>query len=79
MTLPKTILDFLNSNAKRIGVQALGEDDNLFTLGVIDSFALINLISILEQEYGIKIPDDDVEPINFQTINAIKRYITQKG
>lgn len=75
MTLPKTIMDFLNKNASRNGVMQLREDDNLFNAGALDSFELIELITRLEQEYGVKIPDVDVDPANFQSIGAIERYI----
>lgn len=75
MTLPKSILDFLNNNASRTNDSQLNEDDNLFNEGALHSFLLIELITKLEQEYDIKISDVDVDEANFQTISKIESYI----
>ncbi len=48
---------------------------DLFANGILDSFALASLISLLEQEFGIKIPDHDVDTLNFQSIEAIEHYV----
>jgi acyl carrier protein len=80
MTLPKIILDFLNNNANRNSNSQLNKKDDLFNAGALDSFSIIELASKLEQAYDIKIPDTDIDPVNFQTIEAIESYIiTRKG
>lgn len=78
MNLSKNILDFLNKNANSNSNSQLKKDDNLFATNALDSFLIIELASKLEQEYDIKIPDEDVDPINFQTIDAIENYITSR-
>lgn len=78
MDLSKPILDFLNKNANSGSHSQLSKDDNLFNIEALDSFSIIELASKLEQEYDIKIPDADVDPINFQTIEAIESYITSR-
>ncbi|HEY0385825.1 MAG TPA: acyl carrier protein, partial [Pyrinomonadaceae bacterium] len=52
--------------------------DDLFKLGVLDSFALVDFVTVLEGETGIKVPDSDVNPANFQTIEAIDRYVASR-
>jgi acyl carrier protein len=80
MTLPAAVLAYLNERAKSVGVARPGEEDDLFKMGVLDSFALVDLISILEQKCGITIPDTDVNAAHFQSINAIERYVeSRKG
>jgi acyl carrier protein len=37
-------------------------DESLFDSGFLDSFALPDLVSELEREFGIKIPDSDLNP-----------------
>jgi acyl carrier protein len=44
-------------------------------MGVLDSFALVDFVTVLEQECGIKIPDSDVNPANFETIEAVESYV----
>ncbi len=78
MALPQAVTDYLNENAQREGLEQPGASDDLFRLGVLDSFALVDFISVLEAECGIKIPDSDVNPGNFQSIEAIERYVAAR-
>ena len=42
-----------------------------------DSFELMELIMAVEEEYGIKIEDDDLE--NLQTVGDVMDYIRDQG
>jgi acyl carrier protein len=80
MALPQKVMDYLNENAQREGLGQPQAGDDLFRLGVLDSFALVDFISVLEEECGIKVPDGDVNPGNFQSLDAIERYVeTREG
>jgi acyl carrier protein len=50
-------------------------DESLFESGFLDSFALVTLVSGLENEFGIKIPDSDLIPQRFDSISRIDRYL----
>ena len=50
-------------------------DGSLFESGLLDSFALVDLVSALEQGFGIKIPDSDLIPQRFDSIAKIQRYL----
>jgi acyl carrier protein len=75
MALPQAVLDLLLENARNNGSKLPSETDDLFEIGALDSFTLVDLVSAIEQNCGIKIPDGDVNPGNFQTIAAIDTYI----
>lgn len=53
-------------------------DDGLLEHGIIDSQGLLDLISYLESEFSIVIDDDDVDLVNFATINTVGRFVTAK-
>ena len=78
MALPLAITEFLNENAERDGQAAPGDTDNLFKSGILDSFALVDFVGLLEEHCGIKIPDSDVNPAHFLTIKDIERYVQTK-
>jgi acyl carrier protein len=60
------------------GADALGYDTSL--LGdVIDSMGLQMLIPFLETEFGVSIPDEELLPDNFDTINSICLLIDNLG
>jgi acyl carrier protein len=77
MSLPQGVIDFLNESAQNNGAEQPGAGDDLFKMGVLDSFALVDFVTVLEQECGIKIPDSDVNPANFETIERIERYVDE--
>jgi acyl carrier protein len=53
-------------------------DESLFDSGFLDSFALPELVSELEREFGIKIPDSDLHPRKFESIAKIQSYIESR-
>jgi acyl carrier protein len=53
-------------------------DESLFDSGFLDSFALPDLVSELEREFGIKIPDSDLNPRKFESIARIQNYIESR-
>jgi acyl carrier protein len=77
MTLPEPVLSFLNNNAVANGVAAPSESDDLFLQGVLDSFLLVEFLTVLEENCGIKVPDSDVVTANFQTIGMIETYVAR--
>jgi acyl carrier protein len=56
----------------------LTNDDELLEKKIIDSMALVQLISFIEEQYGIEVDDEDLKLENFKTINHIKKYIESK-
>jgi acyl carrier protein len=50
-------------------------DENLFDAGVLDSFALTDLVASLEKEFNILIPDGDLNPRKFGSIESINEYL----
>ena len=57
----------------------IGPDESLFDSGLLDSFALPEVVTALEQEFGIKVPDSDLTPRKFESIASIERYITSRS
>lgn len=75
MALKNDVIEYLNENAQRAGVAIPKLADDLFNEGVVDSFTLVDFVTLLEEQYGIKIPDSDVNPENFRTIQLIEQYV----
>ncbi len=56
----------------------LRNDDNLFDSGVIDSAGLIHFVCYLEEKFDFVIPDEDLIPEKFTSINSIANYIRSR-
>jgi acyl carrier protein len=78
MSLPTAAIEFVNENAESNGAHEPGRADDLFKLGALDSFALVDFVTVLEEHCGISVPDADVNPANFRTLEAIERYVTSR-
>ncbi|HSR98438.1 MAG TPA: phosphopantetheine-binding protein [Kofleriaceae bacterium] len=59
------------------GIDSVARDDDL--LEVVDSLAIVELIAFLEEKYGIKVGDDDLDPANFSSIDRIVAFVDRKG
>jgi len=75
MALPQSVSDYLHESASSAGVAPPVNGEDLFKNGVLDSFALVDFVAVLETACAIKIPDSDVIPGNFQTLQAIEDYV----
>ena len=75
MSLPVAVIEFLNQNAIANGSAKPGSTVDLFATGTLDSFGLVDFITVLEEHCEVKIPDNEVIPSNFRTIEAIENYI----
>jgi acyl carrier protein len=52
--------------------------DSLFESGLLDSFSLADLVSALEKEFSIRIPDADLQPRKFDSVERIEAYVESR-
>ena len=52
--------------------------ESLFDSGLLDSFVLPQMVSALEETFGIHIPDSDLNPRQFETLARIEEYVGSK-
>jgi acyl carrier protein len=77
MTLQERILKVVQEVAQKpVPADA---DESLFESGVLDSFALPDMVSGLEKEFGIKVPDSDLNPRKFDSLSRIAEYIGSRA
>jgi len=71
------LIEIIKTVTKKDNVPA--SDESLFDTGLLDSFALPDLISALEKEFSIEIPDSDLNPRKFDSIERIEEYLTSRN
>ena len=54
-------------------------DMDLFTANILDSFGIAQLISEIEDNFGIDVDPEDIIPENFDTINHIADLLKKYG
>lgn len=56
----------------------LGDDDRLLERGVIDSMSIVEMISFIESEFGIRASEEEVSDANFGSLSGIARFVSAK-
>lgn len=54
-------------------------DSDLFDTGVLDSMGFVQLLFLLEQEFGVTTSVDDMEVENFKSITSIANFLIARG
>jgi acyl carrier protein len=54
---------------------SLSATESLLEAGLIDSTGILELLAFLEERFKIGIPDADLTPANFDSINTIAAYV----
>jgi acyl carrier protein len=57
--------------ARDISLEELPEDYDLIETGVIDSLAMVRLISWVGERFGVPINDIEISPFDFNTVARI--------
>lgn len=56
----------------------LGPGDSLIDRGLLDSLAILKMVTFCEEEFGVTIPDTDVVPDHFETVSAIAKLVERQ-
>lgn len=77
MDLRQKIKEVVMTVSNKNGTE-LSPAESLFETGVLDSFGLPDLVAALEKEFSISIPDSDLRPKNFSSIEQIEIYLDSR-
>ncbi len=56
----------------------LGVEDSLLERGLLDSLAILKTVTFCEEHFGITIPDGEVLPDHFETVQAIAALVERQ-
>ena len=56
----------------------LADVDSLLNRGIIDSTGVLDLMMFMEDEFGIRVADEDMVPDNFDSVTSLARYVETK-
>ncbi len=75
--VPDSRTEKLRSLIKEVSGKPAPEDadESLFESGLLDSFALPDLVSAIEKAFSIQVPDADLNPRKFDSIARIETYL----
>lgn len=53
----------------------LSSDEPLLGSGIVDSLGIMRLVSFIEEEFGVEVPEQDLVPEHFQTVNRLAAFV----
>jgi acyl carrier protein len=56
----------------------LSSDDSLLDRGIIDSTGVLEVVTFLEDKYGMKVQDDELVPQNLDSVNNLVQFVNGK-
>jgi acyl carrier protein len=75
METKAAIRQFLSKHFKNYDLK---DDEDIFSLGFVNSLFAMQLVLFVEQNFGITVEDEDLDIDNFRTINALSNLIQRK-
>ena len=72
----KILSDVLSLGERK---NSLKEDSSLLgSIPELDSMAVVNLITAMEEHFGITVDDDEITASTFETVGTLTRFVEQK-
>jgi acyl carrier protein len=76
--IKEKVREFIIDAAQRKGLDVSSDDESMTENGVIDSLVIFRLVSFLEDNFGIRIADEEIVNENFRSINAIETFVSER-
>jgi acyl carrier protein len=63
----------------KLGLEVPSGQTDLFETGALDSMAFVELLALLEEEFGVEVSLDDIEIDTFRSIERIAAYVVSRN
>ncbi len=65
--------------SEKVLIEAQSVDTDLIDSGLLDSLTLVELMTSLEEQFGIHISFDEIEIDNFRSVTRIAEFVSQRS
>jgi acyl carrier protein len=80
-TVRRLVLERLAEPLGRLGLRPdqVPDDFDLLTSGLIDSFGLVELITDVEERFGLEVDFEQLDPEGLTVIGSFSRYVARES
>jgi acyl carrier protein len=75
MTLRQKLAGFVRTSLADGHTSQIDDETALLDGGIIDSMGLMQLVAFIEEQTGVRVPDEEVMPDNFQDIASMEAMV----
>jgi acyl carrier protein len=79
MEIKEKVKTFIRESFLFDNAAQLEDGDSLLEKGIIDSTGVLELVLYLEEEFGIKIEDEEIIPENLDSVINIETLVKRKN
>lgn len=58
---------------------SLGDDESFLESGIVDSTGILEVVAWIEETFGMRVPDTDLLPENFDTVQRLSDYMRRSA
>jgi len=62
----------------RSGFKSFQDSDSFLKRGILDSTGVLELLEFIEEEFKMKVEDDEIVPENLDSVDRLVRYLQKK-
>jgi acyl carrier protein len=78
VSISEKIKEYVKDTASIPSGMELKNNTLIFEEGLFDSMGFMALISFIDEEFGVQPSDDELVVENFESIDAIVKYLSEK-
>ncbi len=78
MDTQRRVRQFITNNFYVADPNTLADDASLLDAGIVDSTGVLEVVTFLESEFGVKVQDAEIVPENVDSIARIAEFIRRK-
>ena len=77
--LKEQLREFIQENlAQPQGISSFTDEEPLMETGVIDSLGIFRLVSFMEDQLGVRVSDEEINPTTLKNLNSIEELVMRK-
>jgi acyl carrier protein len=76
---PKLISEYIASQILKQPGKTVGNSEALISGGLIDSFSLVDLSLYIEETFGVRIEDTELNADTFDTLDELVKLINERS
>ncbi|MFY9740507.1 MAG: acyl carrier protein [Candidatus Sulfotelmatobacter sp.] len=69
----------LEELASAKGISEFSDNESLMANGVIDSLGIFRLVTFLEENFGVRVGDEEITAENLSSVDTIEQLVIRKS
>ncbi len=73
-----SVQEFILQRFPVVRAQGLSADDSLLDLGIVDSLGVLEIVTFIEETFGVVLSDEEMVAENFASVSAMAELVRSK-